>query len=71
MVDLQMFDLHPVLRHAKNDLTKAFVNSAAVSAIDTIAVSSVIAYVAVVLAGDPNPTNGFSFTSVRDTSWLT
>jgi hypothetical protein len=70
MVDLQMFDLHPVLRHAKNDLTKAFVNSAAVSAIDTIAVSSMIAYVAVVVVGDPHPTNGFSFTSVRDTSWL-
>jgi hypothetical protein len=68
--DSQMFDLHPVFRHAKNDLTKAFVNSAALSAIDTIAVSSMIAYVAVVLVGDPHPTNGFSFTSVRDTSWL-
>jgi hypothetical protein len=42
-----MFDLHPVVGRAKNDLTKAFVNSAAVSAINTIALSSMIAYVAV------------------------
>mgnify|MGYP007135525570 CR=1 FL=1 len=75
--DLQRFDLHPVLRRAKNDLTKAFVNKPAVSAIIAIAESSMIAYVATarlshsavakVMSIQPI---GFSFTSVRDTSWL-
>jgi hypothetical protein len=70
---LQKFCLHPAAGRAKNDLTKAFVNLHAVLAINTIAVRSMIAYVgigAVLTRAFSIQPIGFSFTSVRDTSWL-
>jgi hypothetical protein len=59
--ELQKFDLHPALRRAKNELTKAFVNSPAVSAIDAIASSSMIAYVAAAAVAEVHPSSLSAF----------